>query len=309
MIIFWIGIFILSLMVLVRGADWFLGASEKFGLAKGLSKFIVGVIIVGVGTSLPELASSFVALFSGAPEIVAGNAIGSNIANILLIVGLSVVLAGRLVTTKYLIDIDIPLLVITTILFLISAWDKVITRPEALLLLVGYGFYFMYTMKSGDAEKTEISTRPKFTSRDWVLMVAGLLGLIFGSKYLVDSVLIISDLIGVSAGALSLAAVAVGTSLPELTVSVRAAMQGKSEVALGNIFGSNVFNLLVVVGLPAVFQRIPLDSASYTIGLPFLIIATVLFLISGISQKMYVWEGAMSILVYIFFIGKLFNFF
>lgn len=310
MTIFWIGLFILSLMVLVRGADWFLASSEKFGKSKGLSKFIVGVLIVGVGTSLPELATSVVAIFSGAPEIVAGNAIGSNIANILLIVGLSVVLAGRLITSKYLIDVDIPLLVISTILFLVSAWDGVVTTPEALLLLVTYGFYLMYSLRDGKEDgKEEQEKKPRFTKKDTGLLVAGLLGLIFGSKYLVTSAVSIAELIGVSTGAIALFAVAVGTSLPELTVSVKAAMQGKSEVALGNIFGSNVFNLLVVVGLPALFTNIPLDTATYTIGLPFLIIATFVFTISGISQRMYVWEGAMYVVAYIFFIGKLFNLF
>lgn len=309
MTIFWIGVFILSLMVLVRGADWFLESSEKLGLAKGLSKFVVGIVIVGIGTSLPELVSSFVAIFSGAPEIVAGNAIGSNIANILLVIGVSVIFAGRLTTTKYLIDIDIPLLVISTVLFLISAWDGVITIPEALLLLTAYAFYFVYIFKDKGSDDEVVSRRPIFTKKDTMFMIAGILGLVFGSKYLIDSVIQISNILGISTGALSLAAVAIGTSLPELTVSVKAAMKGQSEVALGNIFGSNVFNLLVVVGLPAVFTNIPLDSATLVIGLPFLVVATFLFTLSGISQKMHVWEGAMYVIVYIFFIGKLFNLF
>jgi cation:H+ antiporter len=312
MTIFWIGLFILSLMVLVKGADWFLASSEKFGLAKGLSKFVVGVVIVGIGTSLPELFSSIIAVLSGAPEIVAANAVGSNVANILLIVGISVVMAGKLVTTKYLIDIDIPLLVISTTLFLISAWDAVITYGEAFLLLLTFVFYLFYTLKEGRKEyaKEEKNTKKTiFTGKDTGLMVAGLLGLIFGSKYLIESVISLSDLMNISTGAISLAAVAVGTSLPELVVSVKAALKGKSEVALGNIFGSNVFNLMVVVGLPALFTHIPLDTATYAIGLPFLIIATVLFTISGISQRMYVWEGSMYIIVYVFFIGKLFSLF
>lgn len=311
MTIFWIGVFILSLMVLVKGADWFLASSEKFGLAKGLSKFVVGVVIVGIGTSLPELFSSIVAVWSGAPEIVAANAIGSNIANILLIVGISVIMAGKLITTKYLIDIDIPLLVISTALFLISAWDGVITSGEAILLLATFVLYLIYTMKEGKKEFQEEhdGKKHKFTSKDTGIMIAGLLGLIFGSKYLIHSVISLSDLMNISTGAISLAAVAVGTSLPELVVSVKAALQGKSEVALGNIFGSNVFNLMAVVGLPALFVNLPLDTATYAIGLPFLVLATLLFTISGISQRMYVWEGSMYIIAYVFFIGKLFNLF
>ena len=114
MLIFWIIVFIISLAVLVKGADWLLGSAEKIGLAAGLSPVIVGVVIVGLGTSFPELISSLVAVFKGVTEIVAANAIGSNIANILLVVGISSVVGGRLAVTKNLIDLDLPLLAIST---------------------------------------------------------------------------------------------------------------------------------------------------------------------------------------------------
>lgn len=311
-LIFWIGLFVVSLMVLVKGADWFLESSEKLGLAAGLSKFVVGVVIVGLGTSFPELVSGIFAIVGGAPEIASANAIGSNIANILLVVGFSAILARRLTTTKNLIDLELPLLALSTVMFLIAAWDKIITLPEAILLVGTYVIYLVYTIHQGKKEMTEEERnvkRPKFTGRDLGLLVVGLLGLVFGSKYLIDSVISISEILAISTGAISLAAVAVGTSLPELLVSAKAALKGNSEVALGNIFGSNAFNLMVVVGLPALFTRIPLDAQTFTVGLPFLIIATVLFIISGISQRMYLWEGAMYLMIYIFFIGKLFSIF
>lgn len=301
-----------SLMVLVKGADWFLASSEKLGLAAGLSKFVVGVVIVGLGTSFPELVSSIFAIIGGAPEIASANAIGSNIANILLVVGVSAVVARKLVTSKNLIDLELPLLALSTIMFLVAAWDKVVTLPEAILLVGTYIIYLIYTIHEGKKDMSEeerSAKRPRFTAKDFGILAAGLLGLVFGSKYLIDSVISISDILQISAGAISLAAVAIGTSLPELLVSVKAAMKGNSEVALGNIFGSNAFNLMVVVGLPALFARIPLDVQTFSIGLPFLIIATFLFIISGISQRMYLWEGAMYIMLYVFFIGKLFAIF
>lgn len=311
-LIFWIGLFVVSLMVLVKGADWFLASSEKLGLAAGLSKFVVGVVIVGLGTSFPELVSSIFAIIGGAPEIASANAIGSNIANILLVVGVSAVVARKLTTSKNLIDLELPLLALSTIMFLVAAWDKVVTLPEAILLVGTYVIYLIYTMHEGKKEMTEeekSAKRPRFTVKDFGILLAGLLGLVFGSKYLIDSVVSISDILQISAGAISLAAVAIGTSLPELLVSVKAAMKGNSEVALGNIFGSNAFNLMVVVGLPALFARVPLDMQTFAVGLPFLIIATLLFIISGISQRMYLWEGAMYIMLYVFFIGKLFTIF
>ena len=135
MIIFWIIVFIVSLGVLVKGADWLITSAEKIGLALGLSPFIVGVTIVGVGTSFPELISSFVAVFKDVPDIVAANAIGSSIANILLIVGISAVIGKRLIVTKSLIDLDLPLLAISAVLLLGIVWDKQITFGESLLML------------------------------------------------------------------------------------------------------------------------------------------------------------------------------
>jgi cation:H+ antiporter len=113
-------------------------------------------------------------------------------------------------------------------------------------------------------------------------------------------------LLDLAVGAVTLVAVAVGTSLPELLVSIKAARHGRPEVVLGNIFGSNTFNLLIVIGLPGLFTQLPLDTPTLTIGLPALIIVTILFVISGISRRIHKWEGAMFLLLYIFFIGKLF---
>lgn len=310
MTIFWIGLFVLSLMVLVKGADWFLASSEKLGLAAGLSKFVVGVVIVGLGTSLPELVSGIAAVMQGAPEIVPANAVGSNIANILLVIGFAAVIARRLTTTKNLIDLELPLLAISTVLFVASAWDGSIVLPEAIILVVTYIIYLLYTMiegkKEGEEEKIK---RPKLTTVDFVLLGAGLAGLILGSKYLIESVVTLSEIFGIATGAIALAAVAVGTSLPELIVSTKAALRGQSEVAIGNIFGSNAFNLLMVVGVPGLFTQLPLDTATMAIGLPALIVVTLLFIISGISKRMYLWEGSMYLMLYIFFIAKLFNIF
>jgi len=307
---FWIGIFIISLMVLVKGADWFLASSEKLGLKMGLSKFVVGVVIVGLGTSLPELIAGLSAVSQGAPEIVVANAIGSNIANILLVVGISAIIARRLVTTKNLIDSELPLLAVSTVLFLAAAWDGVVTASEAIILVATYGIYLLYTIKSTpEKEKEKKKVRVSFTFVDTLYMLAGLAGLLFGARYLVNSVLELSVILGVATGAITLAAVAIGTSLPELAVSVKAALRGKSEVALGNIFGSNSFNLMMVVGIPALFSNLPLDTQTFAIGIPALIVSTFLFIVSGISQRMHVWEGAMYLMLYIFFIGKLFNLF
>ncbi|KKS90586.1 MAG: Na+/Ca+ antiporter, CaCA family [Parcubacteria group bacterium GW2011_GWF2_43_11] len=331
MVIFWIIVFIVSLGVLVKGADWLIASAEKIGLAFGLSPFIVGVTIVGVGTSFPELISSFVAVFKDVPDVVAANAIGSNIANILLIVGVSAVIGRRLIVTKSLIDLDLPLLAISTVLLLGIVWDKQITFGESILMLVTYGVYLLYTVLHKDTEdsgeiaeflpsrqerrkhiaahKKEEFTRPKLVTKDFILLVIGILGLVFGAKYLIDALVNLSAMLNIATGVIAITAVAVGTSLPELLVSAKAALQKKSEIALGNIFGSNVFNALVVIGLPGLFRVLPVDNQIFTIGVPTMALATLLFVISGISRRIHMWEGAFYLLVYVLFVAKLFNWF
>jgi len=330
MVLLWIIVFIVSLAILVKGADFLLGSSEKIGLSMGLSPFIVGVVIVGLGTSFPEIISSFVAVFKGVTEIVPANAIGSNIANILLVVGISSIVGGRLAVTKNLIDLDLPLLAVSTVLFLGIAWDRQIVRGESILLLVLFVIYLAYIIfhkddeqeqateiLSSKAERTKkhlihprekVTQRPKVTAKDYLFLVFGLAGLVLGAKYLIDSVVELSELLSIGAGAIALVAVAVGTSLPELFVSVKAAWQKKPEIALGNIFGSNVFNLLLVVGLPGLFTTLVVDEQTFSLGIPVMIAATVLFVISGISRRIHVYEGAMYIIIYVFFVGKLFGF-
>lgn len=329
MAIVWIIVFIISLAVLVKSAGWLLSGAERIGLAIGLSPFIVGVTIVGLGTSLPELISSFIAVFEGVPEIVVANAVGSNIANILLVVGLSTVIGRRLVVTKNLIDLDLPLLAIGTTLMIGVAWDREVTFLESVILLITYGVYFAYTILHRDDVKTEEDTElavfikknsayiskvskkiaeiPKIALRDFGLLAAGAIGLFLGAKYLVESVINLSDMFNIGAGVIAITAIAIGTSLPELIVSIRAAVQRKSEIALGNIFGSNLFNMLVVIGLPGLFTTLPLDEKTFSIGLPVMAAATLLFVVSGISRRIHMWEGAFYLILYVFFIGKLFN--
>lgn len=309
MLVFWIAVFFVSLFILVKGADWLLASSEKIGLRIGLSPFIIGVTIVAFGTSLPELVSSFVAVFSGVSEIVVSTVVGSNIANILLVVGLSTLFARRLTVSKDLIDLDLPLIVLSTSIFILVAYDGTIVFFEAMFLVITYLIYLGFTLIYKDDEADEKIPRPKITPNDWMMLAIGVVGLTIGAKYLVDSIEALSGILNIGAGIIAITAVAVGTSLPELLVSVKAAIRKQSEVALGNIFGSNIFNVLAVVGLPGIFGTLYIDHQTLTLGLPVLVLATVLFVISGISRRIHVQEGAMYLLIYIIFISKLFGLF
>ena len=310
----WIAVFVVALAVLVKGADWFLDGAEKIGLRIGLSSFVVGVLIVGLGTSLPELISSFTAVIKGVPEIVVANAVGSNIANILLVIGLSALVTKRLSVSKNLIDSELPMLAISTVTFLLVVYDKTVTFGESIFLITAYFIYIFYTIYGGEGDeskKTFSLGRPdKVLLLDLGKLILGVIGLLVGAKYLIDAVVEISILTDTATGIISITAIAFGTSLPEVMVSVRAALAGKTEVAVGNIFGSNAFNALMVVGIPGLVTYagpLLIDEMTYTYGIPIMALATLIFIISGISKTIYRWEGMMFLLLYTLFTLKMFN--
>lgn len=324
---------------MVKSSDWLLEKAEKIGLALGISPFIVGVTIVGIGTSFPELISGLMAVWQGATEIVVANAVGSNVANIFLVVGIAAVIGRKIVVTKNLIDLDLPLLAISTCLALVVIADRQVTFSEALVLIAGYIIYLFYTMQHKEDEDADIHKegdlpnilpagndvgmskyvsrkikgkvkirRSKITAIDLSILLAGVAGLFIGSKYLIQSVIEISDILNISTGLIAISAVAIGTSLPELLVSVMAARDKKPEIAIGNIFGSNVFNLLFVIGVPGLITTLTIDEPTMTIAVPGMIIATFLFIITSLSRKIHIWEGLFYLVFYVLFIGKLFGF-
>lgn len=337
MLIFWIFVFIVSLILLVKGADWLVESSEKIGLILKISPFIIGITIVAVGTSFPELAASLAAVLKGASEIVIANVIGSNIANILLIVGLSTVVARKLAVRRSLIDIDLPLLASTTVLFAFILWGKdkrEVVWQEGLLLLFAFFIYLFYTISQRKAESEkplpgggmvpeEIETvlpsrierrrvkKPieKLNFKVFFFLILGIVCLVIGANYLIDSISVLSGILKIKISIIAILGVAIGTSLPELVVSVRAAAKKKYEIALGNIFGSNVFNLLGIMGLSALIKPLSVDESTFEVGFPFMVVATLLLVISGITRRISAWEGAMFLLIYVLFVVKLFGIF
>jgi len=329
-IIFWIFVFIASLALLVKSADWVVENSEKIALALKISPFIVAVTIVAIGTSLPELAFAIAGALKGTPEIVVSNTLGTIIANILLIGGLSAIVARVLIVERSLIDLDIPLFAVSMILFVLTMMDKKVVFGEGILLLLAFLIYVLYTVyQRGETEErlsaeigisssrvgrrrkeVKIGNEPeRLNLKVFLFLILGIIGLAVGADYLVESVVKISKLLKISTALITITATAVGTSLPELAVSVGAAAKKKYEIALGNVFGSNIFDALLVGGLPALISTLPVDSVSFYVGIPFLIATTFMLAISGISRKIYIWEGAMYVLLYVLFVAQLFNLF
>lgn len=303
----WILVLIISLAVLVKSADYFTNFAEKLGAILRIPSFIIGVTVVSIGTSLPELITSVLAVFRDSPEIVMGNIIGSNIANILLIIGVSAVVAKILSVDRDLIDVDIPLMVGGTIvLVIVSLWDGVVTRAEGVMALLLFMAYMWYTLKTHEEERSAPRTDAKLL---WIFagLAATGAGIYAGADFTIRSVQQIALVLHINTSVIALTAVAIGTSLPELIVSVRAAMRGKSEIALGNIFGSNVFNGSFILGVSALIRPLPVTEEVLTVGIPFLVMATALFAFSGISKRVHRYEGLVYLITFVFFIGKLFD--
>ncbi len=317
-----IAVFIVSLLSLVKGGDFLLEGAERIGKYFKLKPFVIGALIIGVGTSLPELATSIFSVRDGHTEIVIGNVIGSNIANILLVAGISSIVGGVIYTTKSLVKLEIPLLVISTSFFLFMAMDGVINFLEAIIMFMAFIVYIIYLLNSeryltpeDKIEKAEEDENNKnkekeesvdsIGTREFLLLLGGGVLLALGAKYLVDSVVSVSEQQNISPSIVSVLALAVGTSLPEILVSVKAVLRGKTDLAFGNIFGSNVFNMLMMTGIIGLFSDLKVDETMIKIGLPFLAITTLIFYVSSMAKRIYIWEGLLFILFYAFFTLKI----
>jgi cation:H+ antiporter len=314
---FWIGVFVLSLIVLLRASDYFTGSAEKIGLFFGLPPFIVGVTIVALGTSLPELVSSIFAVFSGSSEIVVGNVVGSNIANIFLILGVAAILGKKIKMTYALINVDLPVLAGSAFLFAIMIWDGAFTLPEAIISIAGMIIYLSYTTSVQKAKKdVEIKKEMKGELRKkrpdakvWLILILSTFFIYLGAKFTVDSIINLSQILNIGKELIAVSAVALGTSLPELAVTLSAARNGKPEIVVGNILGSNIFNTFAVMGIPGLFGALLIPATILTFSLPIMIIATLLFFFMTQEKIVSNWEGYILILFYIVFIGKLFGLF
>ena len=317
-ILIWTIIFIASIYVLIKASDYFTDSEEKIGLFLKIPAFIVGVTIVAVGTSLPELISSIFAVLNNASEIVVGNVIGSNIANIFLVLGVAAILGKKLKVHYGLIHVDLPILFGATMLFTIAIWDGHFSLIEALLslaLLIVYVMYTITTQKTDKEIKKELKKRNNFKKpktldkKVWLTLILSSIFIFLGAKYTIDSVIQLSKILNIATEIIAISAVALGTSLPELFVSFTAAKKGNPEMAIGNILGSNIFNTLAVMGIPALIGKLIIPASILTFALPVMIIATLTYYFTTQDREVTKWEGWMLLILYILFIGKLFNLF
>ena len=307
----WSVILIISLFVLVKAADLFIAGAKEIGEYFKMSQFVIGVLIVGMGTSLPELASSLAGAWSGETEIVLANAVGSNITNILLIVGVLAFLGGKVIIKQELIKTELVVFFIATVNFIAVVFDGRVDRVEGLLLLGTFSAYIWYLFMEAKQPKTSskiIKSNSSFPFKALIVGIFSLIALLVGASYTIDMAVNIATAFAVPIGLISITAIAIGTSLPELFVSIQAIKTKQTEMAIGNIFGSNAFNMLVVAGLPALIVPLSAGEVVMKLGLGVMIAASAIFFVIGLARQVMRWEGLMMLIFFLFFLIKLVSF-
>ncbi len=311
--LFWIVALIGALALLVKSADVFSAASEEIGLAFGLSSFIVGATIVSIGSSLPEIATAIITVLSGDPTLqtfAIDTIIGSNIANSLLVGGIAAIAVGTLCVKEQLIDVDLPFFFIASALFIFFIMDGVFVWQEGIISIMLLIIFISYTIFNANDDQSQQKEQKhhRLSLYTVVLAVLGMIGVYFGADWTITSVTEVATIFGIPTAIVTMIVVAIGTSLPELIISVQAARKGKHSIALGNIFGSNTFNALAVSGIPSFFGPLAVSEQAMIIGIPLFIIATLAFIFTTSDDRIQKWEGYALVVIYIAFVGKLTGF-
>lgn len=272
-------------VALVKGADWFVDGTSSIAARLGIPQLVIGLTIVAMGTSAPEAAVSITASFAGSADITIGNVLGSNIINILVILGLASLFTAIRVR-KSTIRVEIPFMIGVSVVILLLGLDGMISRLDGVILwalfLVYLGYLF-WMAKKGNGEDVEEINADRAIWKSALLAVIGLALIVLGSDIAVEGASRLARMMGLSERLIGLTIVALGTSLPELCTSVAAARRGNADIAIGNIVGSNVFNILFVVGTSSLINPIP--YAAFTTDALVAIAAAVLLLILPLRKK------------------------
>lgn len=252
--------FIVGLVTLVAGGEFLVRGASAVARAFHLSPLLIGLTIVGFGTSAPELIVSVQAALAGQPGIAIGNVIGSNIGNTLLILGISALIAPLIIPGRKLWR-DLGFMLAATAIIWVMLLDGQVTRVDALILLAGLTTFLAVAFIAGSGQPPEdVKDAPVASWKPWVMTGVGLVLLVIGARFLVDSATTIARDFGISEAVIGLTIVAVGTSLPELATSVIAAYRKQTEISVGNIVGSNIFNIFGILGITALIAPIPAEA-------------------------------------------------
>ena len=310
---------VVGLALLVGGAEFLIRGASKLAATFGVSPLIIGLTVVAFGTSAPELAVSLNASLHGQADISLGNVVGSNICNILLILGISSLIAP-LIVAQQLVRLDVPIMIGVSALLTLFCLDGQISRSDGVVLFLGGLAYTIFLLYQSRKEKNQgvLDEYANFGERslsvkETVLNVAAFIGgaaiLILGSQLLVNSAVEIATFLGASSLVIGLTVIALGTSLPELATSVMASIRGERDIAVGNVIGSNIFNILIVLGLTSAVSEtgISISKSAMTFDIPIMLAVAVMclpicFTDNEVSRR----EGVLLLLYYLLYIGYLF---
>lgn len=276
---------IAGLVLLTVGADVLVKGASSLAGSLGVSPLVIGLTVVAFGTSAPEMSVSVSSAFKGAADIAVGNVVGSNICNVLLILGLSAI-AASLVVQKQLVKFDIPIMIYASLIVLLMSIDGQISRIDGVLLFAGIVAYTVFLIREARREGVAVVEGaddiepPQPLWKNAILIIVGLVMLVLGSQWLVDGAVAIAKYFGLSELVIGLTIVAVGTSLPELATSVMASLKGERDIAVGNILGSNIFNIGAVLGLSGMVapQGLPVAHSSLLVDIPVMILVALVCL-------------------------------
>lgn len=313
--ILWI---VAGLVLILVGSDWLVEGASGVARKYGISEFVIGMTIVGIGTSMPELVSSLISAIQGHGDMALGNVTGSNICNILLILGVTA-LISPIKYTRSNIRKDIPFAILVSLFLIVMLYNSFglfremgtpgISRVDALYLLLIFAMFMIDSFKTAKngAEEEDASVKPMPMGKAIICVLLGLAGLIFGGQVFVDHTVSIAERFHVSEAFISITLMAVGTSLPELATCAVAAMKGKNQLALGNVIGSNIFNITLIIGTSAAISPFEIQSIS-TVDMGMVIVVVVLLWLAAFTfkkKKLDRVEGVIFLLAYIAYITYL----
>ena len=301
--IFDIVLIIAGVAMVLYGADRLTEGASALARRMNVSEIIIGLTIVAAGTSAPELFVSLVSALKGTPDMAIGNVVGSNTMNAMLIVGCAAVVAPMSIS-RNTVRKDIPFAVVASVLLPLLAIDSAIGRIDGIILLAGFAAFMYYTLSQAKAGETAPSDETKMQN-PWLsvfFVVLGLALLVIGSNIFVDSASRVAYALGLSEAVVGLTIVAGGTSLPELATSVVAARKGQSAIAIGNVIGSNVFNILMILGLTATISPMQIQGITQVDLSMMLGSIVMVWLFSRTKYTVERWEGALLAVVYIAYV-------
>lgn len=299
----WIAVLVVALAVLLKGADVFVDQATGLARSLGVPQFLIGVTLVAVGTSLPELAAAIFSVLDGAGEFVAGTVIGSNVANICFIMGTAALAFRGVKVGPELAKADMPVMLLAAVALALTCLDGVFSLGEAIVFLAMYGMYIVYGIRQQKSSKEEKQGKFKPIVILWLALSAA--AVYFGAQYTVTAVIRLTAILGLSdTSILALTLVAVGSSLPELVVTLNAAKKKFYDLSLGNVLGSNICNSFLVMGAPGLIAPLPVSQGVLMVGVPFMLGSSLLILVFAQSGNITRLAGGFLLAMFLLFLGK-----